>query len=89
MIQVGDRLHGHCGGYFGRDHYTCGTVEAIGPDWIVLRYQDYGQPAVGMTSGKDVLIRMEEYRENDPAHRCPFYGAGAYEQCSFWQDPDD
>lgn len=37
-LRVGDILHGYVGGYFGRDHYDCCRIEAIGKDWIVARY---------------------------------------------------
>ena len=80
-IHVGDRLHGYCGGYFGRDHYTCGTVEAVGLDWIVLRCDDYGKPHVAVTSGHDIHTQMLEYRQNDPAQPCPFYADDGH--CSF------
>jgi hypothetical protein len=36
-IEVGDVIHGHAGGWFGRDHYSCGRVEAMGSDWLILR----------------------------------------------------
>lgn len=36
-LGVGDTLHGYCNGIFGRDHYTCCTIEDTGPDWIVAR----------------------------------------------------
>jgi hypothetical protein len=39
-IFVGTRLHGFCGGYFGRDSYGEKVVEAVGSDWIVVREED-------------------------------------------------
>ena len=36
-LRVGDRLFGHCGGYFGRDSFEDKRVEAIGMDWVVAR----------------------------------------------------
>lgn len=39
-LAVGDVLHGYCRGAFGRDHYHCCRIEAVGPDWIVSRGPD-------------------------------------------------
>jgi len=36
-LRVGNRVHGYAGGYFGRDSYTCRTVEYIGRDYVVFR----------------------------------------------------
>lgn len=36
----GDVLHGYASGVFGRDHYDCCRIEAVGPDWIVARDED-------------------------------------------------
>lgn len=36
-LRVGDIVHGPAGGAFGRDHYHCSRVEAIGSDWVVVR----------------------------------------------------
>lgn len=36
----GDVLHGFASGVFGRDHYNCCRIEAVGPDWIVARDED-------------------------------------------------
>lgn len=76
-LAVGDRIHGYCGGYFGRDHYDCGTVEAIGADWVVAR-TPHGR-AFSQT-GKNILIDLAEYRSNDS---CTFYGN--VEECIFWE----
>lgn len=40
MPEVGEELHGFCDGLFGRDHYGTCVVEAVGPDWIVVRNSD-------------------------------------------------
>lgn len=39
MLLPGMLLYGFVGGLFGRDHYFTGGVpiEAVGPDWIVVR----------------------------------------------------
>lgn len=36
-LRVGDKIHGYVRGYYGRDHYSCGRIEAIGFDWVVMR----------------------------------------------------
>ena len=36
-LAVGDVIHGFANGAFGRDHYDCTKIEAVGPDWIVCR----------------------------------------------------
>ena len=41
-LKIGDIFYGFCNGYFGRDSYEDKTVEAIGPDWILVRTEsDY------------------------------------------------
>ena len=74
-LAVGDRIHGYCGGYFGRDHYDCGTVEAIGSDWLAAR-----TPAgrAFTRAGRNILVELAEYRSNTS---CTFYGD--QDQCSF------
>jgi hypothetical protein len=39
---VGDTLHGHIAGWFGRDFYGCVRIEAMGADWVVARYLNTG-----------------------------------------------
>jgi hypothetical protein len=41
-LAVGDVIHGFADGAFGRDHYDCTRIEAVGPDWIVCRNRDVG-----------------------------------------------
>lgn len=62
-VQVGDPLHGYCGGLFGRDHYDCGFIEAVGRDWVVLRSTgaDRWNP-VGMACGRNILTELAEFR---------------------------
>lgn len=75
-LAVGQVLHGFCGGAFGRDHYDCCRVEALGPDWIVVR-DDEGY--MGFATGVKRLLDLREYRaENDycPSHPCPVQPAG-------------
>lgn len=73
-LAVGDRIHGYCGGYFGRDHYDCGIVEAVGRDWAIFRtttWPNFGDAFAA--TGETILIDLAEYRDND---RCtyPRYG---------------
>ncbi|MEU7066926.1 hypothetical protein [Streptomyces sp. NPDC046161] len=34
-LAVGDVIHGFAYGAFGRDHYDCVRIEAVGPGWDV------------------------------------------------------
>ncbi|MFI6512878.1 hypothetical protein ACIBCT_35200 [Streptosporangium sp. NPDC050855] len=36
-LAVGDVIHGFAYGAFGRDHFYCARVEAVGRDWVVVR----------------------------------------------------
>lgn len=70
-LKVGDVLHGFCGGAFGRDHYDCSHIEALGPDWVVVRSSSE-YPLIGFAVGPP--DRLTQYRqENDycPSHPCP------------------
>lgn len=69
IVQVGDVLHGYCGGYFGRDSYECKRVEAVGPDWVVCRENaDYGSPSVMTAVGKDIRRILVSYRNTLCGH---------------------
>lgn len=61
-IRVGTKLYGFCGGFFGRDDYNDKRVEAIGTDWVVVRYENGG---VGFASFADddgyTLDDLEQY----------------------------
>jgi hypothetical protein len=37
---IGKKIYGYCGGHFGRDGYGTKVIEAIGPDWVVCRFED-------------------------------------------------
>jgi hypothetical protein len=67
-LRVGDVLHGFCGGAFGRDHYYCSSVEAIGSDWVVVREIDTLSRSLGFATGKPE--RLTEYRDADDCTRC-------------------
>lgn len=76
-LAVGDIIHGFAHGAFGRDHYHCTRIEAIGPDWIVAR--DPSEPILGpsFTSGRRSLELCIEARDepcpND--YPCPLADA--------------
>lgn len=56
---VGDVVHGFCQGVFGRDHYTCSVIEALGPDWVVVRAPD----GLDFAAGHDSLVTLARHRE--------------------------
>jgi len=75
-IRVGDIVHGHLDGHFGRDHYECGRVEAIGADWVIVRTFD-GVAVAGLDAipGR-VTTELVRSRDRDPdqeehSFRCP------------------
>ncbi len=67
-LRVGDVLHGFCGGAFGRDHYNCSTVEAIGSDWVVARDMDTPSRSTWFARGNP--DRLTEYRNEEDCGRC-------------------
>jgi hypothetical protein len=56
-LQVGEVIHGFCGGAFGRDSYKCRRVEAIGADWAVTR-NTVGD--VECVTGRSLRIAIQE-----------------------------
>jgi hypothetical protein len=67
-LAVGDIIHGFAYGAFGRDHYHCVRIEAVGRDWIVARdpdRDDEGGPS--FTAGRRSLELCQEARDTD----CP------------------
>ena len=65
-LAVGDRIHGYCGGYFGRDHYDCGIVEAVGKDWLIARTTAWPNEGRAFSAtGEGILTELAEYRDND------------------------
>ncbi|ARX81566.1 hypothetical protein SMD44_00964 [Streptomyces alboflavus] len=54
-LAVGDVIHGFAHGAFGRDHYDCVRIEAVGPDWIVARDPDTTWAGPSFTSGRRAL----------------------------------
>ncbi len=70
VFEIGDEVHGFCGGYFGRDDYYCKKVEARGYDYIVFRYLSGG---VTMYSGKDqetIYRDLSKYMKPDDHCDC-------------------
>lgn len=62
QVQVGDIIHGHGGGYFGRESYNCKRVEAVGPDWVVAREVTlYRQGDVLTATGRHIRRDLMEY----------------------------
>ena len=64
-LAVGDVLHGFCEGVFGRDHYNCTRIEAVGPDWIVTRSLERSYPGgtgVELASGAESLRKLRRFR---------------------------
>lgn len=64
-LGVGDVIHGFAGGLFGRDHYDCVKIEAVGPDWVVARD---GHGGLCFASGERDLLSLAEVRDEDA---CP------------------
>lgn len=60
-MKIGDVIHGFCQGIFGRDHYDCCRVEAMGPDWIVTRKVDGN--AVELVQGLRDIEALEKFLE--------------------------
>lgn len=69
-LAVGDVIHGFAYGAFGRDHYDCVRVEAVGPDWIVARDPDNPAGGPSFTSGRRSLELCQQAR--DEGHRTPY-----------------
>lgn len=61
-LRIGDVLHGYCGGAFGRDHYACSRVEAIGSDFVVVREVETAYRGVWFSVGDP--DSLAEYRDN-------------------------
>lgn len=60
-IRVGTKLYGFCGGFFGRDDYWDKRVEAIGADWVVVRYESGGVGFCSFGDDEYTLEDLEEY----------------------------
>lgn len=64
-LAVGDVFHGFARGAFGRDHYDCVKIEAVGPDWIVSRDVDGD---LTFAAGVRDLRLLMKVRDEEP---CP------------------
>lgn len=64
-LAVGDVIHGFASGAFGRDHYDCVRIEAVGPDWIVAREPRsvLGDDGPCFASGRSALESCIEARD--------------------------
>jgi hypothetical protein len=72
-LAVDDVVHGFAYGAFGRDHYHCVIIEAVGPDWIVARSPDEDWAGPSFTSGRRSLELCMQARD-EPCPRdtpCP------------------
>ncbi|MFD7554153.1 hypothetical protein ACFV9E_06385 [Streptomyces sp. NPDC059835] len=72
-LAVGDVIHGFAHGAFGRDHYHCVRIEAVGPDWIVAR-PDVDWHGLSFVADRRSLELCQQARDepcpnDDP---CPF-----------------
>lgn len=62
---IGDVFHGFARGAFGRDHYDCTAVEAVGPDWIVCRDAN---GTLSFAEGRRSLSFLMDVRDGE---KCP------------------
>lgn len=69
-LNIGDVIHGFAHGAFGRDHYDCVRIEAVGPDWIVARDPNNRDAGPSFTSGRRSLELCIEARDES----CPVEG---------------
>ncbi|MFI9154522.1 hypothetical protein [Streptomyces sp. NPDC053367] len=76
-LAIGDIVHGHASGAFGRDHYDCVRIEAVGPDWIVARNPHERWHGPVFASGRKRLETCQEARDE---------GRHDEEPCPFWND---
>ncbi|MFG2617776.1 hypothetical protein ACGFXC_09105 [Streptomyces sp. NPDC048507] len=71
-LAIGDVIHSFAYGVFGRDHYHCVRIEAVGPDWIVARdpdRDDEGWPS--FTSGRASLELCQQARDEPCPNHSP------------------
>jgi hypothetical protein len=74
-LTPGDTIHGFAYGAFGRDHYNCTRIEAVGPDWIVTRDNDEHFPGPSFTSGRHSLELCIQARDEPCPNEdgCPLH----------------
>jgi hypothetical protein len=73
-LAVGDIIHGHASGAFGRDHHDCVRIEAVGPDWIVARDPREHWKGPSFASGRRSLMLCQQARDqhDHDGEPCPF-----------------
>ncbi|MEU0991260.1 hypothetical protein [Streptomyces sp. NPDC005953] len=71
-LAAGDIIHGFAFGAFGRDHYDCVRIEAVGPDWIIARgaADDEDKPGPAFAAGARSLSLCAQAR--DEGHKTPW-----------------
>ncbi|MEU9921903.1 hypothetical protein AB0H51_11500 [Streptomyces griseoluteus] len=69
-LAVGDVVHGFAYGAFGRDHYDCARIEAVGPDWIVARDTTLADDNLSFAAGHRSLELCQQAR--DEGHQAPY-----------------
>ena len=61
-LRIGDVFHGYCGGAFGRDGFGDKRVEALGSDWVVIRYDEsHHSDAVTFGSSEEMEADIESW----------------------------
>lgn len=86
-LYFGDVVHGFAGGLFGRDHYTCVQVDALGADWALLRgvSSERRNLTVTVAGAEDLAFAAEQVASPNLAH-CE---SGDYaSSCRYGQDDD-
>lgn len=95
-LAPGDVIHGFAHGAFGRDHYHCCRIEAVGPDWIVTRDIDEPDHAPDFASGERSLTlclsardKPCQYLSDDEPGTCPVAPPAdtARPQLTTWSQP--
>ncbi|WP_435279141.1 hypothetical protein [Streptomyces sp. 1222.5] len=73
-LAPGDVIHGFAHGAFGRDHYDCVRIEAVGPDWIVARNAREHWNGPSFASGRQRLELCQQARDkwDHEEEPCPF-----------------
>ncbi|TFI30172.1 hypothetical protein [Streptomyces sp. 4R-3d] len=69
-LAVGDVIHGFAHGAFGRDHYRCVRVEAVGSDWVVARDPDDDAHGPDFSTGRRALELIRQAR--DEGHKTAY-----------------
>ena len=77
-LACGDIIHGFAHGVFGRDHYDCVKIEAVGPDWIVARHPREHRTGLSFASGRQSLELCQQARDKGDHgdEPCPFEDDG-------------